>query len=90
MDRAASAPFPLHRRRQRIVRRWTNFSGFAGAEGRSIDLILFGAAASVVLSLIAQIGEQVDFLRFLPPERRATGLVGRLSAAGRAGSCSAR
>lgn len=27
---------------------------------------MFGAAASVVFSLIAQIGEQVDFLRFLP------------------------
>ncbi len=46
--------------------RWTNFSGFAGAEGRSFNLILFGTAATVVFSLIAQIGEQVDFLRFLP------------------------
>jgi hypothetical protein len=46
--------------------RWTNFSGLAGAEGRSFNLILFGTAATVVFSLIAQIGEQVDFLRFLP------------------------
>ena len=64
--------------------RWTNFSGFAGAEGRSFNLILFGTAATVVFSLIAQIGEQVDFLRFLPargaPGQRA--LVGRLSGGG--------
>ncbi len=46
--------------------RWTNFSGLAGAEGQSFNLVLFGTAATVVFSLIAQIGEQVDFLRFLP------------------------
>jgi signal transduction histidine kinase/CheY-like chemotaxis protein len=52
--------------------RWTNFTGLAGAEGRSFKLILFGTASTVVFSLIAQIGEQVDFLRFLPArERRA-------------------
>jgi signal transduction histidine kinase/CheY-like chemotaxis protein len=47
--------------------RWTNFSGLAGADGRSFNLVLFGTGATVVFSLIAQIGEQVDFLRFLPP-----------------------
>ncbi|HEY6255112.1 MAG TPA: ATP-binding protein [Xanthobacteraceae bacterium] len=46
--------------------RWTDFSGLAGADGRSFNLILFGTASTVVFSLIAQIGEQVDFLRFLP------------------------
>src|ERR1700683_86954 len=50
--------------------RWTNFSGLAGADGQSFDLILFGTAATVVFSLIAQIGEQVDFLRFLPARGR--------------------
>ena len=30
------------------------------------DWILFGAAASVLFALMAQIGEQVDYLRFLP------------------------
>jgi signal transduction histidine kinase/CheY-like chemotaxis protein len=49
--------------------RWTNFSGLAGAEGRAFNLVLFGTASTVVFSLIAQIGEQVDFLRFLPPRR---------------------
>ena len=47
--------------------RWTGFSGVAGVDGGSFNLILFGTASTVVFSLIAQIGEQVDFLRFLPP-----------------------
>ena len=45
---------------------WSRFGGQAGANGQSFDLILFGIASTVVFSLIAQIGEQVDFLRFLP------------------------
>src|SRR5438270_359381 len=44
-----------------------HYGGRAGAEGQSFNLLLFGAASTVVFSLIAQIGEQVDFLRFLPP-----------------------
>ena len=42
-------------------------------EGGHFNWVFFGAAATVVFSLIAQIGEQVDFLRFLPdktPENR--------------------
>jgi signal transduction histidine kinase/CheY-like chemotaxis protein len=53
--------------------RWTGFAGTAGADGRSFNLILFGTAATVVFSLIAQIGEQVDFLRFLPPRDKREG-----------------
>jgi signal transduction histidine kinase/CheY-like chemotaxis protein len=45
---------------------WTHYGGHAEAEGLSFNLVLFGAASTVVFSLIAQIGEQVDFLRFLP------------------------
>jgi signal transduction histidine kinase/CheY-like chemotaxis protein len=48
---------------------WTGFTGRAERGATGFDLALFGAAGSVVLSLIAQIGEQVDFLRFLPSER---------------------
>src|SRR6266849_3214800 len=47
---------------------WANYGGRAGEDGLSPDLVLFGAASTVVFSLIAQIGEQVDFLRFLPAE----------------------
>ncbi|HEV2612636.1 MAG TPA: ATP-binding protein [Noviherbaspirillum sp.] len=35
-------------------------------DGTTFNPLLFGAAASIAFSLIAQIGEQVDFLRFLP------------------------
>ncbi|MBO0346789.1 response regulator [Roseibium sp. CAU 1637] len=37
----------------------------------SLDLISIGAASAVILALMAQIGEQVDFLRFLPPQELA-------------------
>ena len=49
------------------VHDWTRFPGVVGLGGHSFSLLLFGAASTVVFSLIAQIGEQVDFLRFLPP-----------------------
>jgi signal transduction histidine kinase/DNA-binding NarL/FixJ family response regulator/purine-cytosine permease-like protein len=45
---------------------WIDYGGRADAEGLSFSLVLFGAASTVVFSLVAQIGEQVDFLRFLP------------------------
>ncbi len=49
---------------------WPSYPGVApGADGR-FHLVLFGAAASVTFSLIAQVGEQVDFLRFLPAPAR--------------------
>jgi signal transduction histidine kinase/CheY-like chemotaxis protein len=51
---------------------WTAYPGAAPGADRSFHLLAFGAAASVVFSLIAQIGEQVDYLRFLPA-RRADG-----------------
>lgn len=44
---------------------WTHFAG-AAKTGAAFNPLLFGAAAGVTLSLIAQIGEQVDYLRFMP------------------------
>ena len=41
------------------------------ALGAGFNLASFGAAATVAFSLVAQIGEQVDFLRFLPEKTRA-------------------
>jgi signal transduction histidine kinase/CheY-like chemotaxis protein len=35
-----------------------------------MDFVLFGMAASILLSLLPQIGEQVDYLRFLPIRRK--------------------
>jgi signal transduction histidine kinase/purine-cytosine permease-like protein/ActR/RegA family two-component response regulator len=51
---------------------WTKFVGEHGNPSGQLDLLLFGTAASVVFSLVAQIGEQVDFLRFLPRDRRTS------------------
>ncbi len=51
---------------------WRKFAGEHGDAGGQLDLLLFGTAASVVFSLVAQIGEQVDFLRFLPRDRRTS------------------
>ncbi|WP_297387285.1 hypothetical protein [Acidiferrobacter sp.] len=48
-----------------VVAQWTNFAGHS-ASGAGFNPLLFGTAAGVVLSLIAQIGEQVDYLRFMP------------------------
>lgn len=47
------------------------FSDFTGLSGlvsgsREFDALMFGAAATISFSLVVQIGEQVDFLRFLP------------------------
>jgi signal transduction histidine kinase/CheY-like chemotaxis protein len=57
------------------VDEWTQFQGAYASklsDGATIEngfnILLFGAAASVLFALMAQIGEQVDYLRFLPPK----------------------
>ena len=52
---------------------WTHFAGTAGASSGSVNFLLFGMAASVLLSLLPQIGEQVDYLRFLPERKQGNG-----------------
>src|SRR5688572_15432507 len=50
---------------------WTQFGGTeAAGGGATFDFVMFGLAASVLLSLLPQIGEQVDYLRFLPVKTR--------------------
>ncbi|RKP47830.1 response regulator [Pararobbsia silviterrae] len=44
---------------------FTAFPG-VGVPDAKFDLLRFGAAATIVGSTVAQIGEQVDFLRFMP------------------------
>lgn len=56
--------FALHNRGE--LGAWTAFSGAQGNQNGSISLLQFGAAASMLMSLLPQIGEQVDYLRFLP------------------------
>ena len=58
------------------VETWTHYPGTAPQADGRFNLVLFGAAGSVVFSLVAQIGEQVDYLRYLParqPGRAQTG-----------------
>ncbi|NVK34324.1 MAG: response regulator [Rhodobacteraceae bacterium] len=56
---------------------WMNFVGIDPVSNQplppspafdTLSLISVGAASAVILSLMAQIGEQVDFLRFLPSQ----------------------
>lgn len=49
---------------------WTGYTGQQGSTDGSLDLLLFGMALSMLLSLLPQIGEQVDYLRFLPNRDR--------------------
>jgi signal transduction histidine kinase/purine-cytosine permease-like protein len=49
---------------------WAHFAGM-GHRTNAFDPLLYGSAMSVGFSLIAQIGEQVDYLRFLPDKKPA-------------------
>jgi purine-cytosine permease-like protein len=53
--------------------KFQQFTHFAGNSptGSSLSLLGVGAGAGVALSLIAQIGEQVDYLRFMPDKTPA-------------------
>ena len=53
---------------------WTGYTGHAGRADGSVDFLLFGMAASMLLSLLPQIGEQVDYLRFLPLKEKTNRL----------------
>ncbi len=60
----------VFRKEPDVVSRLMAFTG-GQPEGAHFDWVLFGSAATVAFSLIAQIGEQVDFLRFLPEKTAA-------------------
>jgi signal transduction histidine kinase/CheY-like chemotaxis protein/purine-cytosine permease-like protein len=61
----------IYARDPRMFSDWTSFAGYEGS-GRGFNPLLFGHAATVCFSLIAQVGEQVDFLRFLPESTAQT------------------
>jgi purine-cytosine permease-like protein len=52
----------------------SDWAGFAGSSPSKagFDPLLFGSAAGIALSLIAQIGEQADYLRFMPDRQDST------------------
>ncbi|HYN55108.1 MAG TPA: ATP-binding protein [Methylotenera sp.] len=52
-----------------VVSRMMLFAGASGERGE-FNLLLFGAATAVGVALIPQIGEQVDFLRFMPEKTK--------------------
>ncbi|MCL1469387.1 histidine kinase [Argonema antarcticum A004/B2] len=60
--------FVLHKE-PNAINNWLNFAGNSPS-GAGFDPLLFGTAATVSFSLIAQIGEQVDYLRFLPDRKK--------------------
>jgi len=56
---------------------WGDLQGYAGQAGDhpGFDLLGFGSAMTVGIALITQMGEQADYLRFMPEPRR--GRLGR-------------
>lgn len=71
-----------------VLAAWASYPGDAGAEG-GFNALAFGAAAGVLFSLMGQIGERVDYLRFLP-ERSASNRVAWWTAMLSAGPAHAR
>ncbi len=54
-----------------FIHEWLTYSGIDGTSDRSgFNLLIFGSATTVLFALVAQIGEQVDFLRFLPEKKK--------------------
>ncbi len=51
---------------------WLQYQGTSQTTEGNLTLYLFGACAAVIFPLIAQNGEQADYLRFLPAENRHT------------------
>ncbi|OCR02119.1 histidine kinase [Oscillatoriales cyanobacterium USR001] len=51
------------------ITNWLKFAGNSHS-GAAFDPLLFASAATVSFSLIAQLGEQVDYLRFLPSQKK--------------------
>jgi purine-cytosine permease-like protein len=52
------------------IHNWVNFAGNSPTKS-AFDPLLFGTAAGIALSLIAQIGEQADYLRFMPTKNKS-------------------
>ena len=49
--------------------RWVHFGGVSGTAA-AFSPLMFGSAMGITLSLIAQIGEQADYLRFMPNKEK--------------------
>ncbi|MGE0241328.1 MAG: ATP-binding protein [Parvibaculaceae bacterium] len=56
-----------------VLQQWTSYQGTGPGSG-GFDVISFGLAIGVLCSLTIQIGEQVDYLRFLPDRTKTNRL----------------
>jgi signal transduction histidine kinase/CheY-like chemotaxis protein/purine-cytosine permease-like protein len=52
---------------------WTQYPGSGPEASVHFDPLAFGASASILLALISQTAEQVDYLRFMPPRMPGNG-----------------
>ena len=52
-----------------VLSDWVQFAGIDGTAS-GFNYLQFGAATGVLFSLVVQIGEQVDYLRFMPDKSR--------------------
>ena len=52
-----------------VLSQWVDFAGARDQSG-GFNYLYFGAATGVLFSLVVQIGEQVDYLRFMPDETK--------------------
>ncbi|MEY8830113.1 ATP-binding protein [Sedimentitalea sp. XS_ASV28] len=55
------------------IRRWTSFLG-SQEGGDRFNILSFGSALGILFALSIQIGEQVDYLRFLPDKTEKNGV----------------
>ena len=53
------------------VTAWISYGGDNPVANSAFNFVPFGMALSILLSLLPQIGEQVDYLRFLPKRKRS-------------------
>ena len=53
------------------VQDWSQYAPATLPTGNDFNLIYFGASTSILFAMMAQIGEQVDYLRFMPPKTAA-------------------
>ncbi|WP_219932641.1 ATP-binding protein [Microbulbifer sp. YPW1] len=52
------------------VEDWTRYAPQHNPDSGQFNWMLFGAASAVFFAMVAQIGEQVDYLRFMPEKTR--------------------
>ncbi len=87
--------YVLRARSRCVLRGIAHYAGEQGGRRGGFDLHLFGAALTVGIALITQMGEQADYLRFMPGSARAAnraraggGRAGRRARAGSSSACS--